>query len=91
MATSKYLVDDFGIKYQGIKHVHHLLNAIKADYQVEVDWDRGLYCGIELKWNYEKGYVDISMPGYIKKQLTRYAHPHPKHRRNSPYDRLPPK
>ena len=60
------VVDDFGIKYQGIEHAHHLLNAIKADYQVEVDWDGGLYCGIELKWNYKKGYVDIAMPGYVK-------------------------
>jgi hypothetical protein len=34
-------------------------------------WDGFLYCGITLKWNYSDDmtnkYVDISMPGYIKK------------------------
>jgi len=61
------VVDDFGIKYQGVEHAQHLLKAIKEDYTVEVDWTGALYCGIKLEWNYKKGYVDISMPGYVQK------------------------
>jgi hypothetical protein len=39
-----------------------------------VDWVGDLYCGITLRWNYNKRYVDISMPGYIKKKLQEYGH-----------------
>jgi len=27
---------------------------------------------ISLRWNYEKRWLDISMPGYIKTQLLKY-------------------
>ncbi len=33
-----------------------------------------LYCGITLKWNYEKHHVHLTMPTYVKKQLTNYSH-----------------
>ena len=32
---------------------------------MEEDWKGELYCIISLKWNYEKGYVDIAMPNYV--------------------------
>ena len=83
------VVDDFGIKYVGKEHIDHLLSAIKKEYTVEVDWTGGLYCGIKLEWNYEKRYVDISMPGYVKKQLTRYSHVPSNRRRYTPYDPAP--
>ena len=83
------VVDDFGIKYVGKQHLDHLLHAIRKDYTVEVDEKGGLYCGIELSWNYKKGYVDIAMPGYVKKQLMRYAHRPPPRRRYTPYDPAP--
>ena len=38
------------------------------------DWGGELYCGINLSWNYGEGYVDISMPSYVHKQLTKYRH-----------------
>ena len=59
------MVDDFDIKYVGKEHIDHLLSAIKTEYTIEVDWTGGLYCGIKLEWNYDKRYVDISMPGYV--------------------------
>ena len=31
------LVDDFGIKYIGIQHVQHLLNALKETYEISED------------------------------------------------------
>ena len=45
---------------------------------MEKDWQGKLYCGITLDWNYEKGYVDTSMPNYVAKQLIRYRHKAPK-------------
>ena len=83
------MVDDFGIKYVGKEHIDHLLSAIKKEYTIEVDWTGGLYCGIKLEWNYEKRYVDISMPGYVKKQLTRYSHVPSNGRRYTPYNPAP--
>ena len=44
-------------------------NGIKAHYYIETDWTGGLYCGITLKWNQEQGYVDISMPSHVNKNL----------------------
>ena len=33
-----------------------------------------MYCGISLDWNNDARYVNISMPGYIKKNLHEYGH-----------------
>jgi len=83
------VVDDFGIKYVGREHLDHLLAAIRNDYTVDVDETGGLYIGIKLSWNYEKGYVDIAMPDYVKKQLIRYGHSPPSRRQYSPYEPAP--
>jgi hypothetical protein len=48
-----------------------------------------LYCGINLSWNYDKGYVDLAMPQYVMKQLTRYAHPGPNKSQLCPYSPNP--
>ena len=52
---------------------------------MDVDWTGSLYCGINLDWNYEQGYVDISMPSYVKKKLIEYDHPTPKKPQHCPY------
>jgi hypothetical protein len=38
-----------------------------------------------LKWNYDKGYANLSMPKYVLKQLTRYAHPAPLKPQHCPF------
>ena len=49
------VMDDFGVKYVGKENSEHLIHAIKAaGYEVTVDWEGELYCGISLKWNFEK-------------------------------------
>ena len=55
-----------------------------------MDWEGKLYCGITLDWNYEEGYLDISMPGYIDKLRARYKHEMPNRPQHSPY-KAPPK
>ncbi len=59
------VVDDFGIKYVGKEHLDHLLKILEGYYEIEVDWQGALYCGIQLDWHYDKRYVDISMPTYV--------------------------
>eukprot|EP00804_Cyclotella_cryptica_P004411 CCRYP_006828-RA/>CCRYP_006828-RA protein AED:0.41 eAED:0.41 QI:0/0/0/1/0/0/2/0/199 len=77
------VVDDFGIKYIGRQHLEHLIASIKRHYDVTVDYTGSLYCAITIDWQYNKGYLDISMPGYVHKQLTKYNHPRPKN--TTPY------
>ena len=64
-------VDDFGIKYFHREDVEHLLHAIGQTFQYTTDWEGKNYCGLTLDWHYNKGYVDISMPGYVEKALQR--------------------
>ena len=68
------VVDDFGVKYVGKEHADHLIRAIKKDYKIPEDWEGDLYCGISLKWNYDKRWMELSIPGYTKKLLLKYKH-----------------
>ena len=85
------VVDDFRIKYVGRRHLDHLLRAIKQHYMISEDWEGTLYCGITLKWNYREKYVDISMPGYIKRALERFKHTATKKRQDQPFPCAPRK
>ncbi len=68
-------VDDFVIKYIGREHLQHLYDALRKEtYKIVKDCTGDLYCKITLKWNYEKHHVDLAMPAYVKKQLTKYSH-----------------
>ena len=44
---------------------------------MKVDWNGTLYLGITLAWNYTVRTVDLSMPGYVQRALTRFNHPRP--------------
>ncbi len=72
--TFSLVVDDFGIKYVGKEHADHLIKCLKEKYKLTEDWTGNSYCGITLDWDYAVRTLDISMPGYIKKQLVKYKH-----------------
>ena len=55
------------------------------DYKLTKDWDRDLYCGIKLKWDYNAHTLDILMPGYTIKQLQKYKHDMPTLPQHCPY------
>jgi hypothetical protein len=59
------VVDNFGVKYVGKEHVQHLIWCIREKYKVTEDWTGDLYCGITLKWNYKKRWLDISIHARI--------------------------
>jgi hypothetical protein len=79
-------VDDFGIKYISDNTLQQLYNSLRTEsYDIVEDRTGDLYCGINLEWNYAKGYVDLSMSKYVMKQLTRYAHPAPLKPQHCPF------
>jgi hypothetical protein len=75
--TFTLVVDNFGMKYTWQEDIDHLIECIKKKYELTKDWDGDLYCGIRLKWDYKARTLDISMPGYILKQLQKYKHASP--------------
>ncbi len=79
------VINDFGGKYVNKADVKHLLESLQATYKLTADWTGDLYCGITLGWDYDKRYVDISMPGYIKKKLQEYGHVVPNRLQSCPY------
>ena len=86
------MVDDFGVKYTRNKDANHLLNILRHEFTVvSIDWEGKLYCGISLEWNYKERWLDISMPGYMKKVLEKYNHNHPPKPQNSLYIIAPKK
>ena len=61
-------MDSFGISYKGKIRLDHLIAAIReAGHGVKADEVGSLYYGITLEWNHQQRYVDIFMPGYVKK------------------------
>ena len=77
-------MDDFGIKYIGEDNLQHLYDALRKEtYEIVEDSSGDLYCGINLKRNYNKHYVDVM------KQMTRYGHPAPLKPQHCPYSPNP--
>ncbi len=84
------VVDDFAIKYTKLEDAQHLINALKKDYTITVDWDATKYIGLTIEWDYAKGKVHVHMPGYLPKALLQFNHPQPKKKQNSPYPHVAP-
>ena len=47
-------------------------------YKITTDWTGTNYLGFTIKWNYQDGQVEISIPYYIKKNLLKFHHSFPK-------------
>ena len=84
--TFTLFVDNFGIQYFSKSDVNHLIDAIQDTYECSINWKGTQYCGLALAWNYPEGYVDISMPGYVKKSLNKFNHKPPKRPEHAPHD-----
>jgi hypothetical protein len=84
------VVDDFGVKYVGKQHADHLITTLRKHYKLSEDWEGALYCGITLDWDYQNRTLDISMPNYVSKLLTKFQHKAPNRPQHSPH-RAPPK
>ena len=89
------MVDNVGVKYIDKADSDHLLDALKIHYEISVDCTGGLYYVITLKWRYnneiKKHYVEISVTGYVTKQLQKYQHEISKRPQHAPYPSTPNK
>ena len=65
--------------------IGHLIRSMKEKYQLTEDWTGNLYCSIKLKLDYNNRTLDISMPGYIIKQLKKYKQNCPECLQHCPY------
>ena len=63
----------------------HLIEALKMDYTITVNWKAEKYIGLTINWDYENGKVHIHMLGYIEKTLTCFKHTKPNKVQNSPH------
>ena len=84
------VVDDFGVKYTCRKDAEHLMDSLRLQYAVTEDWTGGRYCGITLKWDYEAGAVELSIPGYVERALKRFNHPLPTIPQHAPHAWIKP-
>jgi hypothetical protein len=90
-------VDDFGVKYVNKEDVEHLKQALTADnpetgkpmFEISVDEKGTRYCGLFMDWDYEKGEVHVSIPGYVAAALKRFKHERPAKPQNQPYPHNP--
>ena len=83
------VVDDFGIKFVGDEHAHHLKRSLERHYDITVDWDGSKYVGISLKWDYEARTLETSVPGFVKKSLGKFQHPVPTKPQHAPAKAAP--
>ena len=68
--TKFYLcVDDFGEQYISDDDAQHLINALKQKYTITIDKSGKHFVGLDLNWNYSHGWVDISMPTFVRNAL----------------------
>ena len=88
--TFTLVVDDFGVKYHNTTDALHIINSLKEQYSITIDWIGKLYIGITLHWNYKKGLLDLSMPGYIEQDFNKFTHPPPRRSQHSPHASIPP-
>ena len=63
------VVDDFGIKYIVKENFDNLLNYLKEDYNITIDPSGKKFLDLEIKWDYEEVWVEISMPGYVELEI----------------------
>ena len=62
-----------------------LNNALNKHYDITTDWTGKNYCGLTIEWNYQQGYVDVSMPGYVVDVLLQFQNTKPKQYQHSPH------
>lgn len=87
--TFSLVVDDFGIKFTHREDADHLLACLRELYAITVDWSGSKYLGISIKFDRVAREVSLSMPGYVRKALARFA-PSIKRGAASPMIYVPP-
>ena len=82
-------VNNFGIKYKNKQDLDHLRKALKYKYNIKEDLTGNLYCGIHLKWDYNKRTVKLTMPNYVKHALHKFQHSPPTRKQQALHPWIP--
>jgi hypothetical protein len=69
----------------GKENADHLVSVLQEEYEIDIDWEGTRYIGLTLDWDYSQRKVHLSMPGYITKALTRFAHKTPSRPQHQPH------
>ena len=54
-------------------------------FKLSIDWEGQNYLSLTLDWNYNKKYVDISMPEYIPTTLHKFQNKPPESPQDAPH------
>ena len=73
--NSRFVWEILGLSTPILPIITILLILFKNTTRYTLIGEGGGYCGLTLDWNYEKKYVDVSMPGYITKYLHKFQYP----------------
>ena len=84
-------VDNFGVKYEGNKHVQYLMAVLEEHYMISHYWKGTRYLGIDLEWDYARQKVHLSMLLYMKEALIRFDHAMPRRLQDQPHPYVKPK
>ena len=75
----------FLVQYYSEKDAEHFLHALRQKYTITVDREAKIYIGTNLKWDYIKRTVELSMPEYVKHALQKFQHLLPSCPEHFPY------
>jgi len=78
-------VDDFGIKYFSKQDANDLVSPLQEKNSITIDWSGDMYLKLSINWQYDKGYVEVSMQDYIPKALVKFQYLHPHLPRHAPH------
>ena len=84
----------YGLKQAAILDYQQLstrlqVTGYKKIYTYTVDWTGMSLCGVTFEWDYNKGHVDVSMPGNVKDALKIVQHVPSKAPQYSPHEYFP--
>ena len=82
-------VDDFGVKYHTKEDADHLITSLRNHYKCTTDWEGQNYCGLTFDWQYEQGYVNVSMPKYVPGSHRQLGHAPKASPQYSPHNHIP--
>ncbi len=68
------VVNNFAIKFTNMEDAQHLIEALKKDYTITINWGATIYIGLTIDWDYDKGQVHVHMPGYLDKVFLKFKH-----------------
>ena len=83
------VVDDFGVKYVGKEHAMHLKSVLEEHYTITEHWTGSRYIGLTLDWDYARGQVHLSMPGYVPKALKQFQYKWDGTKQDAPFPSAP--